>query len=134
MKKSTFENTYCAILIKNGKEVPFRIEWANGTGYFDGAVKDDLGLAPGELAASSATGEDKRRIIFVGTRFGNVVIFERYTPKEDGNENIVVVVNRPSKLSRFVKNGAMSTEHFEELTGCGIFSWNIGVDIERLFK
>ena len=78
-------------------------------GLFDGAVKADLGLKPGELAVFMAGGEDLRKMIIIGTRFGNVVIFERYTPKDDGNENIVVVVNRP-KLSRFVRAGAMSTE------------------------
>lgn len=133
MKKLTFVKTF-EVIAEKGNIIPFDNNWANGTGYFDGAVKADLGLKPGELAVSTAGGEDLRKMIIIGTRFGNVVIFERYTPKDDGNENIVVVVNRPSKLSRFVKNGAMSTEHFEDLTGSGIFSLNIGADIERLFK
>lgn len=56
MKKSTFVSTFNKI----EKEVPFTFDWANGTGYFNGLVRADLGLKPGELAKTTALGEDKQ--------------------------------------------------------------------------
>lgn len=130
MKKSVFVNAWNRIT----REVEFSRDWHNGTGYFDGVTKADLGLEPGQIAKSQADGEDLRRMIIIGSRFGNIVIFERYTPEDDDNENIVVVNNAPRKLSRFVANTAISTEKFEQMVDIGIDGWNIGAFIENLFK
>lgn len=115
MKKSTFEKFYNSV----ERVIPFNVEWANGTGYFNGAVTEDLGLKPGEVGKSVAGGEDKRRMIIIGTCAGNVVVFERYTPTENTEENLVVVSNAPRGFSstRLVIDGAMSDDHFIDVVG-----------------
>ena len=135
MKNSTFVKMFNQIT----KEVPFNDEWPNGTGYFNGVVNDKkIGLEPGQLAKSVAPGEDKRKLIIVGTRFGNVVVFERYSPKEDQPENIPVVSNAPQRLTRtkMVIDGAMSDDHFETIVGWiskdGTCYDNVGIRIEYL--
>lgn len=115
MRKSTFEKAFNDI----ENVIPFDIKWANGTGYFNGAVTADLGLKPGEVAKSVATAPDNRRIIIIGTCAGNVVLFERYTPNEKAGENLVVVSNAPRGFNKtgLVIDGAMSDDHFIDVVG-----------------
>lgn len=115
MRKSTFEKAFNDI----ENVIPFDIKWANGTGYFNGAVTADLGLKPGEVGKSVAGGEDKRRMIIIGTCAGNVVLFERYTPNEKAGENLVVVSNAPRGFHQtgLVVEGAMSDDHFMDVVG-----------------
>lgn len=76
---STFNASFEAIT----KTLPFNPQWANGTGYFDHAVKGECApvLGAGEMAKS----EDDvgRPLIIIGTPIGNVVVFRRYS-KEMG--------------------------------------------------
>ena len=69
-------------------EVPFDPSWANGTGYLDGAVS--YPLPPGEMVKTVDSYD--RRVILIGTRFGTVVVFDRYRGQTDGG---VYVSNRP---------------------------------------
>lgn len=80
--------------------VAFDPKWNNGTGYYDYAVKADLGLKPGQMAKCESVAPNSRRIIFIGTRWGNVVLFERYSPKEDGSRSEIIVCNMPSRMER----------------------------------
>jgi hypothetical protein len=131
MKKSTFEKAFNDI----ENVIPFDIKWANGTGYFNGAVTADLGLKPGEVGKSVAGGEDRRRMIIIGTCAGNVVVFERYTPTENTKENLVVVSNAPRGFSstRLVIDGAMSDDHFMDVVGM-YGQLNVGQRIESIKK
>ena len=111
------------------RTVEFDTGWANGTGYFDGAVRAKLGLKPGERAKSvDKTG---RRIIFVGTRFGNAVFFDRYSPNTDSAD--VVVSNVPDVLRPFVPSGKIPEDDQARLFAYD-GSMNIGADIENLFR
>lgn len=67
-------------------EVPFNDEWDNGTGYYDGACKGDdkIKLEVGELAKCISPIPNNRKMIFVGTPVGTVVVFERFTNGEGG--------------------------------------------------
>lgn len=89
-------------LVANGATVDYNPEWANGTGYFDGAVTAPLGLVEGEIKAF--TDDKKRRGFIVGTRRGNVVVFERYAPSAD-RDSIAVVCNMSMTLTRFFGPG-----------------------------
>ena len=61
-------------LIRFSEEVPFNPKWHNGTGYFNGAVDEEV------VGIKWSTAEDGRKLIIVPVQFGmNVVIFERYT-------------------------------------------------------
>lgn len=65
------------------KAVPFNPKWSNGTGYFDYAV---LGQeAPLLEAGDVVCSEDPkgRKLIIIGTPLGNVVIFQRYSNRND---------------------------------------------------
>lgn len=108
-----------------GKTVQFDESWNNGTGYLDGAVRADLGLAPGETATS--TDPHGRRIVFVGTRLGNVVVFERYKDRD------VIVSNMPTVVSKITgARGDLSDDQCAQILGGGV--GNVGRDIEELLN
>jgi hypothetical protein len=80
------------------KTITFDPSWKNGTGYFDHAMHADFGLRPGEMARSFCP-SSQRRIVFVGTAVGNVVLFERYTANlKDNPQPFVIVFNEPHGL------------------------------------
>ena len=83
-----FEQAFCGIT----NVITFDPTWANGTGYFDGAVK--VPMAIGAVAKSNDTAG--RRIILIGTRFGTVVVFDRYSGQTDGG--VYVHNHRTNKL------------------------------------
>lgn len=76
------------------EEVEFNPGWNNGTGYLDGAVHGEHApvLAPGKVA--KFTTNNARRGLMLGTPFGNIVVFERYTNGESG----IVVKNIPDEI------------------------------------
>ena len=65
--------------------IPFKPEWHNGTGYFDALTR--YPLQPGDIA--KMRDENGRRIILMGTRFGTVVVFDRYKDQTDGGVYVV---------------------------------------------
>lgn len=96
--------------------VPFNPSWSNGTGYYDKAVKDDsLNLAKGEIGYSHDPDTD-RRLLFLGTRFGNVVVFERF---RFGSDTKVNVGNMPGELVWFGVSfsGGVCYDTFNRLFG-----------------
>lgn len=113
----------------------FKEEWSNGTGYFDGAVKGETAprLQPG--VAARFIDNIGRRAIVVGTRFGNVVVFERYA-----NNNIgAFVLNYPTKLGQFRlfdTSGGVGERDMGLLVGGwgSIETENIGFHVERIAK
>jgi hypothetical protein len=72
--------------------IEFNPAWKNGTGYFDGAVRADFGLAPGKMARSYCP-DSQRRIIVIGTPKGNMVMFERYSSSVIDRQSFVIVYN-----------------------------------------
>ena len=58
-------------------EIPFKREWSNGTGLYDYAVYGEHApsIPLGSILKSTTPGG--RRLFLIGTRLGNVVIFER---------------------------------------------------------
>lgn len=78
--------------------VEFDAKAHNGTGYFDGLVYLDLGLAPGEVVKTQD--EVGRKILIQGTPWGNVVFFQRYQPDEHGYTPIVT--NAPDEVRELV--------------------------------
>ena len=110
------------------KEIPFNDTWKNGTGYFDNAVSM-VQLTAGSIAKS--TDDKDRRIILIGTRWGTVVVFDRYTGQEEGG---VYVTNSPrNKLLKLIISGSAvsETEMINLLGPWGDISQNIGAVIEK---
>lgn len=79
----------------NAKEIQFDKNWKNGTGYLNGAVSADLGLVPGEVR--SFVDDHGRRGVVIGTRVGNVALFERYT-----DDRGVIVFNAPEEVREHI--------------------------------
>lgn len=120
--------------VENGVKPLSSEQFGNGTGYYDGAVYADFGLVPGQVQAM--LDEFSRRALVVGTRFGNVVLFERYSPDETGVRSQTLVCNMPDKINSFVKNTVLSHNQVDSssiwwLIGPGC---NIGKRIENLFE
>lgn len=127
--------TFQAMFEKLQTTIPFNTEWENGTGYFNNAVfGQDIALAPGEMAKSIDT--TNRKIVMVGTRFGNVVLFERYSE----GKNDVITSNVPSEVSDLFLNSSLGSKTSEEvielLLGQTYSSIpkNIGIKIEEMFS
>jgi len=81
------------------EKIEFNAEWNNGTGYFDHAVKGKHApkLAIGQIAACKTPAKNNRRLILVGTIYGNAVMFERYT--DDTN---IIARNVPDEMRDMV--------------------------------
>lgn len=124
MEQATFDYKFDEI----EKNIIFNPEWANKTGYFDPAVKL-VELAAGERARAIDT--HGRKIIFVGTRFGTCVFFERYT-REEGSKSTYVTTNVPRQLNNMITTGALSESEFCRVVGST--DRNIGRDLETLFS
>lgn len=116
-------------------EIPFNEKWENGTGYLDHVTKGQYApfLAPGTMVKSMTP--NGRRIIIIGTRFGNVAVFDRYIKQT--TERGVFVTNAPRKsVFNYLLSGSNVGEH-EMVTIIG--SWNnlqenIGFKIEAIAK
>lgn len=70
------------------RAIEFQDEWNNGTGYFDKAA--EVEVQAGDMLQATCP-ETNRRLLFVGTELGTVVVFERYNPLE--SEPFVLVTN-----------------------------------------
>lgn len=107
------------------KEIPFNSDWHNGTGYFNPAVKL-VELTPGEEAKSKD--ELGRKIIFIGTRFGTCVVFER-----EASNTQRICSNLPRAVcTLFCIDNRVDDQNFTVLFGRHGGS-NIGSRIEELF-
>lgn len=84
---------------EKARKIEFKVEWKNGTGYFDGAAEGKYAPRVTSGQALSFVDDNKRRGIIVGSRFGNIVVFERYSPDGDNRSNTFVC-----NTTRKVKN------------------------------
>lgn len=111
--------------------IDFDPKWANGTGYYDHAV-EKVDLKPGEMAKSFDAGTS-RRIILIGTRFGSVVVFDRYTNQGEGG---VYVTNEPANfvIKQFVPSGSIGEHSMYVLLGSWGIETNLGKTIEKMAK
>ena len=88
--------------------IPFNENFNNGTGYLDNCQEGEHApiVAPGQIVKTETL--KGRKILIVGTRFGNAVIFERYTNAiaEDTN---VIVGNLPKEVEQLYLGSAVGT-------------------------
>lgn len=130
MRKSTFINRFNSI----ERVIPYSSEWENGTGYLGHAVHKDLGLNNGDVGKS--VDQSGRRIIIIGTYFGNVLVFQRHSYPEDNDlpENMVVVLNGPVKLKQaeMLWGTALSDDVFIRICGNEYGAKNVGQALDVL--
>lgn len=119
----------------NNDEVPeitYNPGWANPTGYLDHAVKGNNApvLAPGQMVKTRDP--RGRRIILIGTRKGNVAVFDRYSGQ---SETGTWVTNAPrTPIFRTLLSGsAVGEAEMVTLVGSwGNIQQNIGFVIEEI--
>lgn len=121
------------------KDIEYNPDWNNGTGYFNGAVNAELPeLEIGEVGRCKAPAPNNRRILIVKTQFGNVVVFERYTPKEDGALNGPLAINMPDLVreSEMIgTEGALTMEQLVNIFGNGLTpTYNVGVRLHQFME
>ena len=116
------------------REIQFNPDWSNGTGYYDNAVRGVYAprLEIGEIAKSFSGGENRRRILFIGTRFGNVVVFDRYTDAEGE----VFVQNTPDEVRKLeiIGTSRLGEADMNTITGGCLPKYNIGNHIELMAR
>lgn len=118
------------------REIPFDRAWSNGTGYFDHACSPDLApsLKYGEMAKSQTpTG---RRLIFIGTRLGPVVVFDRFDGQAGKEGDVVFVFNSTNLFNEggWVEQGALGEGDMNLLLGSYGLEYSIGFRIEQVFQ
>lgn len=119
------------------KDIAYDPEWANGTGYYDGAVKADMAeLGVGQVGRSRSPAPNNRRILIVKTRYGNVVVFERMTPAEDGTLKGPITINMPDMIRHtelIGTEGPLTIDQLVSIFGNGVQPvYNVGVRLEHL--
>ena len=116
---------------EKARKIDFNNKWSNGTGYFDHAVAGEdapKGVGNGKMLAScTPTG---RRILIIGTRLGNAVVFQRYDDRDD-----VFVYNIPQELKRgfCLFDGRLDELNMIKLVGDGMAVRNIGDRLDDLY-
>lgn len=74
--------------VRKATVIPFDLNWSNGIGEFDNAIYthpvkiNNARLGNGQLATAVTPG--KRNILFIGTRLGTLILFERRDPATSG--------------------------------------------------
>lgn len=129
-------NDAFADLTINADILPFNPLWSNGTGYFDNAVdgRHAPALAEGRVVTSVQTTENGtgRRLIMIGTCYGNVVLFDRYN-----GEGSVIVYNVPQALEQLFMgsmcSGAQSEDQLLTLLGNKFYD-NVGERLRNAAK
>jgi hypothetical protein len=126
-------------------QVPFNQAWVDSPGYLGGAVKgkDAPQLQPGVMVKTVT--KNGRRIILIGTRFGNTVVLERFKPlgSTDGlKRSQVIVTNVPRPILNFL-SGEILGKMIENNSNILLLLlgkkpqnhfYNIGERIENFFK
>jgi len=118
-------------------EIEFNPEFSNRTGYYDFAVSGEHApvLTVGTMA--KCVTDNGRKLLLVSTRFGNAVIFQRYSDSES-----VIVGNLPREIEQLYLGSAVGTNLAEDsitlfmLLGEPEYDTiypNVGQRIENLF-
>ena len=111
--------------------IDYNEAWSNGTGYYDLATKRSMNSIVEEGKIYKTTSTKGRRLLLVGTCFGPVVVFDRFTGQAEG----VFVYNCPEDLRMFfTEDGAITLQTMQEILGCmDCFEQvNIGMKLKRL--
>lgn len=131
---TTIQQYWAKAFDKVPTTVEYNPKWANGTGYFDHAVKGEHApkLEVGEMVKCETPAPNLRQMIIVGTRFGNVVVFERYSPKDDGERSHIHVANYPYMLERagIIKMNVWKADDILMFLDAESHMYNIGHRVE----
>lgn len=70
---------------EKAREVEFSGHWLTTSSYYDGAMEGEHApqLDIGEIVRSISPAPNSRKLLIIGTPFGNVVVQQRYTKSDD---------------------------------------------------
>ena len=127
MNHASHTETIFARTFERAQRIPYDQKWENHKGYFSNAVIGEAApvIEHGEVVSSIS--ETGRRIIIIGTRFGNVVIFDRYANNEVG-----IFVSNATMFVRMTfgfPSGVIDTQTMYNMAS---YSHNIGRKIESV--
>ena len=91
-----FESNFEAATMSNSK-LEYNPAWANGTGYFNGAVSGPNAVVMGEEVFATSIDNKGRKMLFINTKKGPIVIFERYSNKVATEQIYVWNANRATE-------------------------------------
>ena len=121
-----------AFLSEEVPEISYNPSWANQTGYLDYAVEGDN--APVLVAGQMVKAIDPRgrRIIVIGTRKGNVVVFDRYSGQAEMGTWVTNAPRTPI-FQTLLSGSAVGEAEMVTLVGSwGNIQQNIGYTIEEI--
>lgn len=111
------------------KTIPYQMEWKDDEGYYSG-IHRHVRLESAEMVKTED--ENGRRIIFIGTRFGTIAVFDRYPDQSEGGVYVTSAPMNPV-LRTMMSNSVVGAGEMAVLLG----SWyditrNIGYTIENM--
>lgn len=113
------------------EEIEYDQNWGNATGYFDYAT--EVSLSPGEIRKTQD--ETNRRLILIGTRFGTVVVFDRFSGQTNGGVYVSNIPGNNELISALVPLSAIAPLGMINILGArDHITDNIGVKIEKFAK
>ena len=112
---------------------PYKREWNNTTGYFDGIVEDKSAITGPIGTVVKFITENRRAALVIKSRWGNLVIFERYS---DG-ENNTFACNGPTELTQLFEltDGGINDLKMSLVFGQGYSAGrdNCVINMEKMF-
>lgn len=118
------------------REVPYNPSWSNGSGNFDFAVYGEHApkLGNGDFIKSATP--SGRRVMIIGTRLGNVAIYDRFTQQQEGQTGAHKAVFSFNATASLMTGGWFSRTWLDDYemsiaVGDGV-EGNIGWRIEQL--
>lgn len=122
-KTSSFARNSFDSALKAALPIAFNAAWANGTGYFDGAVAEEI--EAGEVR--QCKDNLGRQLVLIGTPVGTCVVFERYS---DNKEKLVC--NLPVVVEKLIAAG----NQCDDRTALMLFNYgtNIGQTLNCLVQ
>lgn len=126
------------------QSIEFSKDWSDGKGRFGPATIGPRAsiIRIGDIVKSISPGG--RRILFVGTRLGNLVVYDRFVKQAPGEDNYeTAVISRDA--TPVLENGGWFAEYaFDDyeivlalggyFEGSNEYQVNLGLRIEQLFQ
>lgn len=116
-------------------EIPYDKRWSNGEGGQSNAVWCAPKIKSGDMAKSMSPGQ--RRMIFVGTYYGNVVIYDRFNHETTSVTKNHLVYNAPKELDTLIDlcdtDGDLTFELFDDFVGSSDRD-NIGLWLKKIYE
>lgn len=115
--------------------VPYAMEWSNGTGGQSNAVIGEHAptVAPGKIIKSASAA---RRMIIIGTYYGNVVVYDRFNYERTSVLKNYVVYDAPEELSTILDlcdpSGTLTEELYQDFFGSD--RENIGQWLKNIYE